>query len=52
MSHDQRNGGRRFRREFHQSARNVIDRNERSESDLNTRFINLSVKTIHEEVME
>ena len=51
MSHEQRNGGRRFKREFHQSGQNANDTNERSESDVNTRFINPSVKTIHEEVM-
>jgi len=39
-----------FRKEFHQSGRNVNHRNKRSGSDVNASFINPSVKTIHEEV--
>ena len=47
MSHEQRNVGRGFRKDFQQSSQNSQYRNERAGSDSNE----TSVKTIHEEVM-
>jgi len=47
MSHEQRNVGRGFRKDFQQSGKNSQYRNERAGSDSNE----TSVKTIHEEVM-
>jgi len=47
MSHEQRNVGRGFRKDFQQSSQNSQYRNERDGSDSNE----TSVKTIHEEVM-
>jgi len=47
MSHEQRNVGRGFRKDFQQSSQNSQYKNERAGSDSNE----TSVKTIHEEVM-
>jgi len=47
VSHEQRNGGRGFRKDFQQSSQNIQYRNERAGLDSNE----TSVKTIHEEVM-
>ena len=47
MSHEQRNVGRGFRKDFQQSGHNSQYRNERAGLDSNE----TSVKTIHEEVM-
>jgi len=47
MSHEQRNVGKGFRKDFQQSSQNGQYRNERAGSDSNE----TSVKTIHEEVM-
>jgi len=47
MSHEQRNVGSGFRKDFQQSCENSQYRNERAGSDSNE----TSVKTIHEEVM-
>jgi len=47
MSHEQRNVGRGFRKDFQQSGQNSQYRNERAGSDRNE----TNVKTNHEEVM-
>ena len=47
VSHEQRNDGRGFRKDFQQSGQNSNYRNERAGSDVNE----TSVKTIHEEVV-
>jgi len=46
MSHDQRNGGRGFRKEYQQSGQNSSYRDERAGTDSNE----TCVKTIHEEM--
>jgi len=47
MSHEQRNVGRGFTKDFQQSGQNSQYRNERARLDSNE----TSVKTIHEELM-
>jgi len=47
MSHDQRNDGRGFRKEFQQSGQNSSYRDERAGTDSNE----TCVKTVHEEMM-